>query len=461
MGFLDRGPFDATDPDGRALLEALLAVYDQVPSVREFVLAAGLRTADFPLSAPMSQVWPDVLRKAASQGLLRRLITAVARDPGSVAYDVIARLAAEPVEEGTRHALGGQEPASVARSAQRMAYLEQVRRIAPPDPPGLVGRESELAELARHCVDPTRGPYALWRAGAWAGKSALLSTFVLRPPPQIADQVRIVSFFITGQWAAQNTREAFIQVLLEQLTELLGQPAPPALPESTQEVFLLGLLRQTAGMCAEGGRRLVLVVDGLDEDRGVTTGPNAHSIAGFLPPDPPHGMRVIVARPPNPPTPDDVPGWHPLRDPQVIRDLADSGYARDVERLSRQELRRLLRGPAAARDVLGLVAAANGGLSASDLEELTGSPLWDVEEILHSSGGRTFTRRPSQWGPGAVPETYSLGHEKLQAAAVEYLAGGAVWLGTGTNCTHGPPIGRPGAGRQGPRSTCWVAITRA
>src|SRR5689334_19953369 len=30
----------------------------------------------------------------------------------------------------------------------RSAYLEQVRRIAPPDPPGLIGREEELAELA-------------------------------------------------------------------------------------------------------------------------------------------------------------------------------------------------------------------------------------------------------------------------------------------------------------------------
>src|SRR5438132_177275 len=34
MGFLDRQPFDGTDPDGRALLAALRAVYDQAPAVR-------------------------------------------------------------------------------------------------------------------------------------------------------------------------------------------------------------------------------------------------------------------------------------------------------------------------------------------------------------------------------------------------------------------------------------------
>ena len=53
----------------------------------------------------MSEVWPAVLRKAAEQGVLRSLITTVARDPSSAAYDVFSRLVAEPVQEaatGTR-----------------------------------------------------------------------------------------------------------------------------------------------------------------------------------------------------------------------------------------------------------------------------------------------------------------------------------------------------------------------
>ena len=96
------------------------------------------------------------------------------------------------------------------------AYLQQVKRIAPPE---LIGRETELAELAAFCLDPDRGPYVWWQAEAWAGKSALLSTFVMPPPPELQGRVRIVSFFITARLAAQDTREAFVQVMLEQLAE--------------------------------------------------------------------------------------------------------------------------------------------------------------------------------------------------------------------------------------------------
>ena len=167
--------------------------------------------------------------------------------------------------------------------SSRSSYLQQVRRIAPPDPPGLLGREAELAELAAFCLEDGRGPYVWWQAGPWAGKSALLSTFVLRPPPQVAERVRIVSFFITARLAAQDTRDAFTQVLLEQLAEVTGQELPAVLPEATREAYLLDLLAQAAAACQQAGGRLVLVVDGLDEDRGVTTGPDAHSIAGLLP----------------------------------------------------------------------------------------------------------------------------------------------------------------------------------
>src|ERR1700722_1275406 len=154
-----------------------------------------------------------------------------------------------------------QDAPRVARSA----YLEQVRRIAPPV---LLGRDSELTELAQFCLAPEGPSYAWWQAGPWAGKSALLSTFVLLPPPEVARQARIVSFFITARLAAQDTREAFTQVVLEQLAELLGQSLPTTLPEATRDAYLLDLLSQAARECQDAGRRLLLVVDGLDEDRG-------------------------------------------------------------------------------------------------------------------------------------------------------------------------------------------------
>jgi hypothetical protein len=308
-----------------------------------------------------------------------------------------------------------------SRVPDRSVYLQQVRRIAPPDPPGLIGRETELEELAQFCVEPVTSPYIWWCAEPWAGKSALLSNFVLYPPRQIADSVRIVSFFVTARLASQDTRDAFAEVLLEQLAVMTGQPVPSALPEALRDAYLLDQLEQAATACLRTGRCLILVIDGLDEDRGTTTGRGARSIAGLLPADPPAGMRVVVAGRSNPPIPDDVPSGHPLRDPAIIRRLSASPHARDVARLAKQELLRLLNGSDGEQDILGMVTAAQGGLSGSDLEELTGTPLWKSEQTLHTVAGRTFTRQGSRWAPATAPDAYLLGHEELQSASASYL----------------------------------------
>ena len=301
------------------------------------------------------------------------------------------------------------------RATVRSAYRKQVERIAPPK---LVGREAELEELAAYCTEPGRGPYVWWRAPAWAGKSALMSTFVLRP----LAGVRVVAFFITARLAAQDTREAFTEVVMEQLAELLRQDLPPW-TAAIRDAHLLGMLEQAAEACAARGERLILVVDGLDEDRGVTTGPGAHSIAALLPHDPPAGMRVVVAGRPDPPIPDDVAAWHRLHDPGIVRVLASSAYAQDIKRLAQRELRNLLRGTPAQQDLLGLLTAARGGLSGPDLAALTGEPLWEIEDVLHGVSGRTFTRRVSTSQPGDGPEVYLLGHEELQATARTYFGG--------------------------------------
>ncbi|MGH3220780.1 MAG: hypothetical protein ACRDPY_19135 [Streptosporangiaceae bacterium] len=301
------------------------------------------------------------------------------------------------------------------RVAAWSAYRKQVERIAPPE---LVGREAELGELAAYCTEPRRAAYVWWRAPAWAGKSALISTFVLHPPAG----VRVVAFFITARLGAQDTRQAFTEVVLEQLAGLLGQELPPW-TASTRDAHLLAMLEHAAQACDEQGERLILVVDGLDEDRGVTTGPDAHSIAALLPASPPAGMRIVVAGRPDPPIPDDVPGWHPLRDPGIVRSLDPSGYAQDIKKLAQQELRRLLRGTPAQQDLAGLLTAARGGLSGPDLAHLTGEPPWEIEDLLHGVSGRTFTRRVSQWQPGTGPEVYLLGHEELQVTARTYFGG--------------------------------------
>ena len=284
--------------------------------------------------------------------------------------------------------------------ATRSAYLEQVRQIAPP---ALDGREAELAELARFCTGPDGPSYAWWRAGPSAGKSALLSSFVSCAPAEVAGRARLVSFFVTARLAAQDTREATSPVSCWSSSRPCSArgcrtccPRRPGTHAAGPDVPGRGPETQ------EEGARLVLVVDGLDEDRGAGGGPGADSIAGLLPGNPPHGMRVIVAGRPDPPVPGDVPDWHPLRDPAIIRPLAPSPHARDIERLSSQELKRLLQDDGLGHDVLGLLTAARGGLSAADLADLADADLWDVRRFCTPQLGGLFKSVPASWASPAA-----------------------------------------------------------
>ncbi|MFD9506179.1 P-loop NTPase family protein [Streptomyces mirabilis] len=293
----------------------------------------------------------------------------------------------------------------------RSNYASQVRRIAPDE---LVGREYELRYLADYCTSPQSEPYLWWSARAWAGKSALLSSFALKPPAG----VRTVSFFITARLAGQADRRAFSDVVLEQLLEIIGESMPPLLTDATREAHLLGTLDRAAKICQEAGERLILIVDGLDEDQGVTVGPDAHSIAALLPSSLPADMRVIVASRPNPPLPSDVPDDHPLRHRVMVCPLQTSPHAEVVRQDAERELKRLLHGSTTELDLLGFLAAAGGGLTEEDLAELTDLSAWEIESHLSAVSGRTFMSRSGRWQAGTV---YMLGHEELQQQATKFL----------------------------------------
>ncbi|WP_394619540.1 tetratricopeptide repeat protein [Lentzea sp. JNUCC 0626] len=223
-----------------------------------------------------------------------------------------------------------------------------------------------------------------------------MSTFALNPP---AD-VQVVSFFITGRLNGQNDQTAFLDNVLEQLLSLLHQDVPELLTEATKHAHLLRLLDAAAAQCHSRSESLVLVVDGLDEDAG------GHSIASLLPARLPEGMRIVVAGRPNPPA--DVPDDHPLRcGTAEIRTLTPSPQAVAVRREAERELKSLLHGP--ARDLLGLICAAGGGLTAADLAELTATSSFEIEEHLHTAAGRSFSRRD---------ELYLLAHEELRVTAL-------------------------------------------
>jgi tetratricopeptide (TPR) repeat protein len=299
------------------------------------------------------------------------------------------------------------------RPTARSVYLQQVQQIFPFE---LIGREAELAELAAFCTRPDGGSYVWWQGPAWAGKSALMAWFVLHPPAG----VRVASFFVTARFAGQSDRTAFLDVMLEQLADVAGQPLPDALTESNQQAWFNQLIQDAAAACAKHKQRLVLLVDGLDEDRGVTASWDPHSIAALLPARPPAGVRVIVAGRPDPLVPADVPPWHPLRDKKIVRPLPVSPYAQMVRDDAERELDQLLddRGP--GRKLLGLVTAARGGLSRDDLVELSGESPRTVDRTLRSVLGRTFHGRLNRW-TSAEP-VYLLAHEELQQSAAASLS---------------------------------------
>ncbi|MER5724692.1 hypothetical protein ABT043_22050 [Streptomyces sp. NPDC002418] len=287
------------------------------------------------------------------------------------------------------------------------------------------GRHDELAAMAAFSIAPGDvdegvNAYCRWLAPAWAGKTALMAAFVLAPPPE----VDIVSFFITSRLNRQNDRTAFCEVVHRQFYALLGEEEP-AVTEHTREESLLAAMERTAAVCKMRGRRLVLVVDGLDEDRGVLAGPDSHSIAALLPRSPSHGMRVIVAGRPHPPVPDDVPASHPLRESTIDQWLAPSPFAAAVRREAEDSLLRMLNTGGLARALLGLVTAAGGGLTAADLATLAGTRSRLVELELSTVTGRAFRVRSPHWSSREAGRSaagvYVLAHEEIQRSAFDLL----------------------------------------
>jgi ATP/maltotriose-dependent transcriptional regulator MalT len=298
----------------------------------------------------------------------------------------------------------------------RSAYLAQVGDIAPLE---LIGRDDELAEWVEFCAGTA--PYAWWQAGPWAGKSALASWFVVHPPVG----VDVVSFFITGRFLGQADSDEFLDAMIEQLNSLYpaGVKSPPVAGARVGAWW--ELVASAAAEAEEQGRRLVVVVDGLDEDAaGAAPAAGRPSIASLLPRRPSSGVRFIVTSRGDPGLPDDVPVNHPLRTCRPRR-LTVSLVAEGIALSAKQELAKLLAGDQVAIDVVGYVAGSGGGLTRSDLSALTGAPPLKLDPVLRGVFGRSLHTRTSadSRNPQADPATrvYLFAHETLRITAEEQL----------------------------------------
>ena len=284
------------------------------------------------------------------------------------------------------------------------AYLEQVRDLASKQ---LLGRDDELAELAAFCGGDA--PYVWWQGAPWTGKTALMSWFVLHPPPG----VDVVSFFVASQLAGQADSSACAEAVLEQLALQIGVNLPAFASSAARDAQLRLLLRSGSERAEQQGKKLVLVIDGLDADQSRAAQPQLPSIASLLPADPPPSLRTIVASRPYPPVPSDVPDNHPLRTCLPVS-LEPSRYAEVQKRLARDELRSLVREGRPYQDVVGYLTTSRGGLSRMDLEELTRLPPYQMELILEGATGRSIGRRQRFIERDAQDESaYYMAHEAL------------------------------------------------
>jgi hypothetical protein len=125
----------------------------------------------------------------------------------------------------------------------------------------LVARADELADLAAFCHGPQR-----WRwiqADAFAGKTAVLATFVLHPPAN----VDVAACFLRRA-TGQATADYILDILCRQLAVHAAKPNyQPAMYLRERIDDFLDLLARAAHAGDQRGHRLLLVVDGLDEDQ--------------------------------------------------------------------------------------------------------------------------------------------------------------------------------------------------
>ncbi|MFI9251511.1 trypsin-like peptidase domain-containing protein [Streptomyces sp. NPDC053069] len=298
------------------------------------------------------------------------------------------------------------------------AYRTQLAEDFAPEE--LKGRESELRELVALCSGPDQ--YLRLQGRPWSGKTSLAAWFALHPPRGVVP----VWFFITSRNAHQSDSDAFTSALIDQLAAIAGH-APFGQHSPGARDGLRGLLlRKAAERVAQYGGTLLLVVDGLDEDQSLAHGGSGPSIASLLPRRPPPNVRVLVTGRPSPDLPLDVNDEHPLRHCRVL-ELTATAEARHTEYKARLDLRRALSGDRLQVDLVGLLAAARGTLTAEDLRELTGARHHELTGRLGSAFGRILRERGTGVDSGGDVTLYVAGrgylfaHETLLTAAEEEL----------------------------------------
>jgi hypothetical protein len=286
------------------------------------------------------------------------------------------------------------------------AYQAEALAVSPRE---VLDRDKELGELA----DLAASDGYIWYKGSpWAGKSALLSWFASHPP----DSVRVAVFFVNSRLPGEANSDAFVRAMVRQLAGIAGISIADELSTEARRGQILHSLNRAADAVTGLGQRLVVLVDGLDEDQG-----HSPSIAYSMPKLLPPGVRVIVSSRPYPQLPGDLPGDHPLRSCES-RIIEPSPHATRIRDDAAYEITKQMAIPE-TRDLLGFLVTAGGGLSARDLAELSQRQEEDLAELLSTEFGRVIDTRLRNG-----ETVWLLAHDMLLETAKYKLAGNLSYL---------------------------------
>ena len=285
---------------------------------------------------------------------------------------------------------------------------------------GCAGREAEL-DLLHEFVRNSPDDHQWWRwvGTPWAGKTALAAHLATHA----GCDYLAAAVFIIGREPAHADSDAFYSHLIPQLAQIARMTTVEIPADLQGRIAQLNrVMRAAAGECLRKGTRLLIIVDGIDEDQSFQGGARKQSMAASIPMKPPPNVRIVTLSRENPPLPSDVPQDHPLRYVPEIA-LAQSEAARAAEEDADRELQEILdlvdaQGSPYGQDALALIAAAGAPLTADALSQLTGQSKRTVERMLSTGTGRSFN--VTKAGDGV--SSYSIGHDILDEKLVrDYL----------------------------------------